>query len=51
MLLPHQTEELIEKIVEMKELLEDDSPIISIPEKFDQLKEILEEVIELLDLD
>jgi len=51
MILPHQEDELVEKLRDMKELLEDTSDIINIPDKFEKLKEILEEIEDIIELD
>jgi len=51
MLLPHQHSELIELLLKIKNVLYCEDEIVHLPTQLDEIKEIVEEIEEIIDLD
>lgn len=51
MIMPHQSDEICEKLLAIKEILEDDTEIVHLPDQLAKIKEIFEEIEEIIELD
>ena len=51
MIMPHQSDDICEKLSAIKEILEDTAEIVHLPDQMAKIKEIFEEIEELIELD
>lgn len=51
MILPHQQSELVDLLIKIKDILYCEDEIVHLPTQLNEIKEIIEEIEEIIDLD